>query len=230
MGLKVRTILLMTVFFLVFLTSFSFFSTNANAWPSGWNYRKSHTITGSTAGAQTNYQMNITVYNITGTDSGSNVYVGNKAKLNFGDIRFTDSSDNLLDYWIEEFGTTYAKFWIEIPSIPASPGTVTIYMYYGNSGATNISSLEATATKPVATTYTHSSSGSEANNIADTSYPNHADILSTLSDNNGGTYATSASGFNSTLSTGDRASARRKQPSWPAMPSRIGCRAGGSRS
>jgi subtilisin family serine protease len=34
---------------------------------SGWDYRKQRTITGTTAGAQTNYQMKLTLYNTTGT-------------------------------------------------------------------------------------------------------------------------------------------------------------------
>jgi len=140
MDSKVRV----SIFILVFLTSFSLLSVHANAWLSGWSYRKSHTIVGSIAGAQTNYQVNITVYNITGTSSGAYVYIGNKAKSNFGDIRFTSSSDSLLDYWIEEVGSNYAKFWVEIPNIPANPSSVTIYIYYGNSGATTRSNISKT--------------------------------------------------------------------------------------
>lgn len=104
----------------------------------GWSYRKSHNITGSTAGAQTGYQISITVYNTTGTDSGGNVYIGTKARADFGDIRFVGNDDiTLLDYWIESFGTNYAKFWVELPNIPTSPSSTTIYMYYGNAGASS---------------------------------------------------------------------------------------------
>ncbi len=71
---------------------------------SGWDYRKQKTITGTTAGAQTNYQMKLTVYNSTGTDTPGNVYLGGNARSDFGDIRFTKSDGaTLLDYWIESY-------------------------------------------------------------------------------------------------------------------------------
>ena len=111
---------------------------------SSWRYRKAHNITGSTAGAQTNYTINITIYNTTGTDSGSEVYVGTKARTDFGDVRFTNSTGDLLDYWVERLGTNNATFWVEIPSISASPNNATIYIYYGNPSATNVSNISNT--------------------------------------------------------------------------------------
>lgn len=98
-------------------------------WDTNWNYRKSHNITSTIA--QTNYQVNITIYNTTGTDSGNNVYISNKAQEDFDDVRFINSTDDEIDYWIEEFGSDYAKFWVEIPNIPANDNE-TIYIYYGN--------------------------------------------------------------------------------------------------
>jgi hypothetical protein len=109
-----------------------------------WQYRKSHIIQGSTAGSLYDYVLNITVYNTTGTDSGHIVYVGDKARPDFGDIRFTDSSGKVLSYWIEEIGSNYARFWVKIPNIPTSPDSTTIYMYYGNPDATSVSSISAT--------------------------------------------------------------------------------------
>ena len=63
-----------------------------------------------------------------------NVDYETEMQLDFYDLRFTDTSDNILDYWIEDYipGTS-AKVWVNIPSIPGS-GTTTIYMYYGNAG------------------------------------------------------------------------------------------------
>jgi len=113
-------------------------------WDYSWKYRKAHTITGSSAGAQTNYQVKFVVHNTTGTDSGENVYVGSKARSDFGDVRFTNKNGDLIDYWIEEFEATNATFWIEVPSIPASPNNETIYIYYGKSDATNVSNGTAT--------------------------------------------------------------------------------------
>ncbi|RLI87527.1 MAG: hypothetical protein DRP01_01590 [Archaeoglobales archaeon] len=123
-------------------------------WLSGWQYRKSHEIEGSTAGAVTDYQIGIKVYRSTGTDGTETeslitwgvVYVGTKCREDFGDIRFTaDDGETLLDYYMEEYEYgSWAKFWVKIPSIPASPDSVTIYVYYGNSDATYSGSGEDT--------------------------------------------------------------------------------------
>lgn len=114
-------------------------------WLTGWTYRKSHVITNAT-GAGTNYQIKITVYNTTGTDSGGNVYIGTKARVDFGDIRFTDSTGNILLNYYEEGGATTntsATFWVQV-SGNLSATNQTIYMYYGNSGATSISNETST--------------------------------------------------------------------------------------
>lgn len=43
------------------------------AWLEGWDYRKSHTITGSSAGQQTDYQVGIKVYDGAGTDGTESI-------------------------------------------------------------------------------------------------------------------------------------------------------------
>jgi hypothetical protein len=107
-------------------------------WLSGWTYRKSHNITNST-GAGVNYQINITVINGTGTDSGSIVYINNKMRSDFGDIRFTNSTGSLLDYWMENYTSgVNATFWVEVSGNLTSTNQ-TIYIYYGNSTATTTS-------------------------------------------------------------------------------------------
>ena len=110
-------------------------------WLSGWQYRKSHEIEGSSAGAQTNYQVKIIVHKGTGTDSGEHVYCNNHCRDDFGDIRFTkDDGTTELYYWLEEYiSGDKATFWVKIPSIPASPDKATIYIYYGKSDATTTS-------------------------------------------------------------------------------------------
>jgi len=110
-------------------------------WLSGWQYRKSHEIEGSSAGGQTDYQIKIIVHKGTGTDSGENIYCNNHCRNNFGDIRFTKSDGTtLLDYWMESYTSgDKATFWVEVPSIPASPDKATIYIYYGKSDATTTS-------------------------------------------------------------------------------------------
>lgn len=58
-----------------------------------------------------------------------------KAKLNYGDIRFTDSDGTTpLNYWLEKDGT----FWIKVPLIPKDSNKI-IYVYYGNSNADSVS-------------------------------------------------------------------------------------------
>ena len=117
---------------------------NTTAWLSGWSYRKSHEIYNAT-GAGTNYQIKITVINGTGTDSGDTVYINNKTRSDFGDIRFVNTTDNgVYDYWMEELNEgENATFWVEIGE-DLSNTNRTIYMYYGNSGATTTSNVTNT--------------------------------------------------------------------------------------
>lgn len=115
-------------------------------WLRGWDYRKSHTLTGSAAGAQALYQVGIKVYYGSGTDGTETVvgivfgkvYTGSKCRTDFGDIRFTGPDGvTPLDYWIQsKIDSNYAIIWVEVDSIPVSPGTVDIYIYYGKVAAT----------------------------------------------------------------------------------------------
>ena len=68
-----------------------------------------------------------------------------KTQTNGEDIRFTDASGNLLDYWIEEWDSVNetAKVWVRVPSIPASSSTE-IWMYYGNPMLASASNGEST--------------------------------------------------------------------------------------
>ncbi len=117
-------------------------------WLSGWQYRKSHTITGTTAGVQTNYQVGIKVYYGSGTDGTESVggitfakvYCNSYCKPDFGDIRFALSDGTPLDYWVEsQTNGDNAVIWVEVDSIPASPSTKDIYLYYGKADATTTS-------------------------------------------------------------------------------------------
>jgi len=115
-------------------------------WLRGWDYRKSHTLTGSAAGAQANYQVGIKVYYGSGTDGTETVvgivfgkvYTDSKCRTDFGDIRFTGPDGvTPLDYWIQsKIDSNYAIIWVEVESIPASPSIVDIYIYYGNEVST----------------------------------------------------------------------------------------------
>jgi hypothetical protein len=112
---------------------------NCTPWLSGWTYRKSHLIQGTTAGVQVNYPMKMIVHRAAGTDSGPDVYLGTNVSDDFKDLRFTASNGStLLPYWIEVSDTTQATVWVKIPSIPAGPSAATIYLYYGNLAASAV--------------------------------------------------------------------------------------------
>src|SRR3990167_8547989 len=101
--------------------------------PDGFGFYKTHTITGSADGALTDFQMSVTAHYGSGTDSGADVYLAGKCQTDFDDIRFTDAAGTDIDYWREsKVDSDHAVFWLEVPSIPASPSTVDIRIYYDN--------------------------------------------------------------------------------------------------
>ena len=94
-----------------------------------WMYGVPITI-GNASSALTDYQINLYL------NLSSQVSAG-KIRSDLGDLRFNDSSGNALSYWIEDPTASAAKIWVNVTSIPASPSTATIYMYYGNPSATS---------------------------------------------------------------------------------------------
>ncbi len=110
----------------------------------GWENRVSHTIAGSPDSALTDYPVEITVIRGTGTSSGSTLYAPD-CRADFADIRFT-AADGVtqLPYYLKSVNGNTATFFVQIPAIPASPGTTTIYVYWANpSAATTTSDLDA---------------------------------------------------------------------------------------
>src|SRR5690242_19313472 len=85
-------------------------------------------VSGSSAGAQTDYPVR---YNAT--------YAAGMAS-DFHDVHF-QSAGIELSFWREsDVTSTSAVFWIKVPSIPASPGTVSVSMLYGNAARADSSS------------------------------------------------------------------------------------------
>jgi len=115
-------------------------------WLTGWNKRKSKIVNGTSAGNQTNYQMKLTINFGPGTDTENTIYLGENVRTDFGDLRFTLSDGTtLLNYWIESFSPGLnAIVWINIPSIPSSPGNTTIYIYYNNPSSVSTSNASNT--------------------------------------------------------------------------------------
>jgi len=114
---------------------------NGENWLDGWTYRKSHTIQGSSVGSVTNYPIQLKVHYGNGVDSGKEVYLNEHCRTDFGDLRFTrNDGQTELDYWVEEKQNgNYAIVWIEAESIPASPNSTVVYLYYGNNAVTTTS-------------------------------------------------------------------------------------------
>ena len=98
----------------------------------GWQNRIAHTIAGSPDGALTNYPVEITVIRGAGSSAGSTLYAPD-CHVDFADIRFT-AADGVtqLPYYLESVVGSTATFLVNVPSIPASPGTTTIYIYWAN--------------------------------------------------------------------------------------------------
>jgi len=106
------------------------------------------TLTGSSAGAVTNYQIPITVYRTTGTNSGSSVYLGTAIYSDYSNLYFLASNQvTQLSFYIESstVTATSAVIWVSVPSIPASPSTIKVYLYWYLSG-TYTSSQNGTST------------------------------------------------------------------------------------
>ncbi|MCW4035117.1 MAG: DUF2341 domain-containing protein [Candidatus Bathyarchaeota archaeon] len=132
---SVLVLLLLSTFFFSFAPIPAIYGDGEN-WLEGWSYRKSHVIEKAT-GAGTNYQVSITVDYGSGSDFEGTVYVNEKCRSNFQDIRFTeDDGETELDYWIEKTGLNDAVFWVEV-SGNLTAGDVLIYIYYGNSGVSD---------------------------------------------------------------------------------------------
>ncbi len=83
----------------------------------------------------------VKIYNRTLSASEiQSLYNATKARLDYADVRFTDSDGaTLLPFWMESDG----KFWVKVPSIPATTGT-TIYAYYGNPAANDAQNATGT--------------------------------------------------------------------------------------
>jgi hypothetical protein len=108
--------------------------TSGTPWLSGWSYRRTVYVDNSfSATSLTNFQIIIRL-------NTSYLISQGKMRSDCGDIRVTDSSGNLLPIWIDPDTKNMwnTKIYVKVPSIPAN-SVVTIYLFYGNPGATDVS-------------------------------------------------------------------------------------------
>jgi len=92
-----------------------------------WSKRRAITLTGGASGAQTDYQVKLTIT------------YDSDMQADFSDLRFTKADNvTLLDCWMEDHtASTSATVWVETDT-PANTIESIIYMYYGNSGVSEV--------------------------------------------------------------------------------------------
>jgi hypothetical protein len=101
-------------------------TTNAQCLP-GWQYRVPVSIT-NTGSSVTDYLALVTLNTQTLISSG-------KMRADGGDIRAYNASCTSLGFFVESgLNTTTTRIWAKVPTL--ANGTTTIYIYYGNAGAT----------------------------------------------------------------------------------------------
>ncbi len=108
-------------------------------WDANWQYRVPVTVTETSGSSLTDYQVKITL------DTASLISAG-KMNADCSDIRVVDSDDlTALSFWVEDgtCNTASTVIWAKVPSLTAS-SSKTIYVYYGNSGATSASDITNT--------------------------------------------------------------------------------------
>lgn len=121
-------------------TCFLLFASDALfAQPGGWNYSVPIDIINKTSTARTNYQELIVVNTKSLISSGKMLSSG--ADIRFGDL--CSGNITFYSYFIHEnLNTDSTKIWVKVPNLPAN-STTTIFIYYGNSGASAASSFSS---------------------------------------------------------------------------------------
>jgi hypothetical protein len=96
-------------------------------WDPAWSCRKAITVTELSGSLLNDYQVKI------------DISYEPAMRADFGDLRFINSGDNLLKYWVEsKTDGVSATIWVEVDDIEASADTL-VYMYYGNPAASDAS-------------------------------------------------------------------------------------------
>lgn len=119
----------------------------AAAGPNGTQYKRAITLNNTAnTNSLSNYQISFTL------DTASLISAG-KLRSDCGDMRINASDDvtPINTFWVENCNSSTTIVWVKVPSIPAS-ATQTIYLYYGNSAATSLSSVSQTFLRDIPNT------------------------------------------------------------------------------
>ena len=95
-----------------------------------WTYRKQINVTNGSGSNLTDFQVKI----LDNKDLSADITAG-KIQADLDDLRFTDISGNVLNYWIEDNTAASVDVWIKAPSVSTTGGI--FFMYYGNAQATS---------------------------------------------------------------------------------------------
>jgi hypothetical protein len=98
-------------------------------WNDSWAYRKNVSITNSNGSDLANQRVKITLNTATLISAG-------KMQSNCNDLRVTDFGGKILDHWDTDCNTASTSVYVKIANLPSSGSAV--YVYYGNSIASNI--------------------------------------------------------------------------------------------
>ena len=122
--MKYTTMKFKTIIFLVLVICALFLpSTSAENpyWNTSFSTREPITITTTGTSSPANYQVKL------------NISYESEMQTDFDDIRFTNSSNGEIAYWIEsKVDSNYANVWVNLSDGIADPVSDTIWMYYGN--------------------------------------------------------------------------------------------------
>ena len=140
---------------------------NSSWWSTTWLYRQKITFTNAASAD------NLAAFPVlVSPASGNDVYL--KAKANGYDLRFVDADGTTnLNYERVGFDTTAktAEIWVNVPQIDSGSNTDYIWMYYGNSAATDGQNVNATWNSGYVAVY-HMNDGADRSYINDSTINN----------------------------------------------------------
>jgi hypothetical protein len=108
-------------------------SAAACGWVQGRLRRRELPIQGSGAGPLSNYLVPVLVAKRQEYASATNALYCPSCSDDFGDVVFTMADGSTqLPVWLEQSQPgAWALFWVQVPSLPASPSSASVYAYYG---------------------------------------------------------------------------------------------------